>query len=396
MEKEQLASIERAEEAALNVLLNNSRGPYLALPRTAGWGYPEPYTRDLMISSLGILTSGNVRLIKKLRRVLETLAKNQSRLGHIPGLVHDPEDRGSSDTTPLFILVTGFFRKVTGETDFLQDAVQKAMLWMDYQSPDDRVIVAHLPTSTWLDEQWVLGYGLYVNTIVYSYLKLYQEFDKARYLENMMDKFKVTNGVMHRHVHEGLALHNKPYYAAWTYKVHGDERFDLMGNSLAILSGLASPSRSKRMISWIEQECQALREHGQLALQLPPHHFPYIRPEDPDWHPRYKKFCPPGEYCNGGVWPFVCGFYIAALVSAGAYQLAEEKLVNLTDLVRPARDHEVDYGFNEWFRAQDGTPRGEDWQTWSAAMYLYAAATVRQRKTPFFDEIRIKVHPDLE
>jgi glycogen debranching enzyme len=48
----------------------------------------------------------------------------------------------------------------------------------------------------------------------------------------------------------------------------------------------------------------------------------------------------------------------------------------------------VPYGFNEWFKAQNGKPRGQDWQTWSAAMYLYAAECVAKRRTPFFDEIR--------
>jgi len=320
------ALVERTKEAAVDVLLHNANGPYHSLPRTAGWGYPEPYTRDLLISSLGFYASGNAKLMKKLRRVLETLAKNQSRLGHIPGLVHDPEDRGASDTTPLFILSVGFYRQFTGETDFLEEAVRKAMLWMEYQSPDDRVMVAHLPTSSWRDEQWVLGYGLYVNTIVYSYLRLYGEFAKARSLVNMMDRFTVTKGVLHRHVHEGLALRYKPYYATWTYKVYSDERFDLMGNSLAILSGLASKSRARRMIPWLERECQALRENGELALDLPPNYFPYIRPEDPDWHRRYKEYNHPGEYLNGGVWPFVCGFYVAALVAVGAYRMAEEKL----------------------------------------------------------------------
>ncbi|HEY49986.1 MAG TPA: amylo-alpha-1,6-glucosidase [Dehalococcoidia bacterium] len=388
MNKELQALVERTKEAAVDVLLHNANGPYHSLPRTAGWGYPEPYTRDLLISSLGFYASGNAKLMKKLRRVLETLAKNQSRLGHIPGLVHDPEDRGASDTTPLFILSVGFYRQFTGETDFLEEAVRKAMLWMEYQSPDDRVMVAHLPTSSWRDEQWVLGYGLYVNTIVYSYLRLYGEFAKARSLVNMMDRFTVTKGVLHRHVHEGLALRYKPYYATWTYKVYSDERFDLMGNSLAILSGLASKSRARRMIPWLERECQALRENGELALDLPPNYFPYIRPEDPDWHRRYKEYNHPGEYLNGGVWPFVCGFYVAALVAVGAYRMAEEKLAALTDLVRPSRDHDVEFGFNEWFCAQDGTPRGEDWQTWSAAIYLYAATSVEQGRTPFFDEIR--------
>ena len=102
MERRDWKLIERARDAALNVLLHNAHGPYRQLPRTAGWGYPEPYTRDMMICSMGILVSGDKRLRKSLERVLETAAQNQSRLGHIPSLVHDRHDRGASDCTPLF------------------------------------------------------------------------------------------------------------------------------------------------------------------------------------------------------------------------------------------------------------------------------------------------------
>jgi len=35
-------------------------------------------------------------------------------------------------------------------------------------------------------------------------------------------------------------LDRKPYYALWSYKIHCSERLDLLGNSLAIISGLAS------------------------------------------------------------------------------------------------------------------------------------------------------------
>ncbi|MDO9579461.1 MAG: glycoside hydrolase 100 family protein [Bacteroidales bacterium] len=388
MKKEQSILIEQAKEAALEVLQHNSRGPYKSLPRTAGWGYPEPYTRDLMIASLGVLAHGDEKLIKTLRRVLQTLAKNQSRLGLIPSLVHDPEDRGASDTTPLFILAVGFFRKVTGEAEFLEEAVSKAMRWMEYRSPSDRIMVAQLPTSDWRDEQWIWGFGLYVNTIVYSYLRLYGQFEKAAFLERMMDRFTITSGLMHRHVHEGLTLRHKPYFATWSYKIYSSERFDLLGNSLAILSGLAHPSRARQIISWIEHECQAMREQGQLAIDLPPNFFPYIQPGDPDWRRRYEEYNLPGEYHNGGVWPFICGFYVAAIVAAGKLHLAEQKLVALTELVHPAREAQVTFGFNEWFRAQDGTPQGQDWQTWSAAMYLYAAISVEQKRTPFFGDIR--------
>jgi hypothetical protein len=38
---------------------------------------------------------------------------------------------------------------------------------------------------------------------------------------------------------------------------------------------------------------------------------------------------------NGGVWPFICGFYVAACAPAGQIDLAERKLLALTDLVKP-------------------------------------------------------------
>jgi len=380
--------VEQAKDAAVKVLLHNAHGPYRGLPRAAGWGYPEPYTRDLMISSLGILITKNKKLIRSLRKTLETLAQNQSRLGHIPSLVHDPTDRGSSDCTPLFLMAVGLFRQATGEHDFLSDAVNKAMVWMEYQSPSDRVMVDQLPTSDWRDEQWVLGYGLFVNTVVYIYLRLFNQHERASRLRDMMGHFTVKGDRQNRHVHEGLVLRHKPYYALWAYKVYRSERFDLLGNSLAILSGIASATRAENLITWIETECQALRKNEELALELPPNFFPYVRPGDPDWMPRYEKYNQPGEYHNGGVWPFICGFYVAALVAAGRQQLAEKKLSALAEMARPARQAEVEFGFNEWHRAQDGTPQGEDWQSWSAAMYLYAAACVEQKRTPFFDEVR--------
>ena len=383
-----LQKIERAKEAALEVLLHNAHGPFMGLPRTAGWGYPEPYTRDLMFSIFGIAVTGNLLLLDKIRKVLEKLAENQTQRGHIPSLVHDKEDRGSSDTTPLFLLGVGIFRKVTGEEKFLDSSVIKALTWMEYQSPSDRYLVAQQPTSDWRDEQWVTGYGLFVNTIVYSYLRLLGCNERAESVHREMSRFTITGGKIHHHVHEGLVVKHKPYYAFWSYKVHSSERFDLLGNSLAILSGIASPTRANEMVTWIEEECAAMQHRGELAVDLPPNFFPYINPNDPDWHPRYAEFNRPGEYHNGGIWPFICGFYVAALVAAKRYTLAQEKLLALTHCIKLSVTGNVEFGFNEWIKAQDGKPMGQDYQTWSAALYLYAAKCVEEKNTPFFDDIR--------
>jgi len=381
-------TIDEARQAALIVLRHNMRGPCHGLPRTAGWGCPEPYTRDLMIASLGILVSGDRELAAALRRTLEALAENQTERGHIPSLAHDPGDLGASDTTPLFLIGLALYRRAMDAPGFLDGAARKALTWIRHQSPDDQVMVGQLPTTDWRDEQVVFGFGLYVNVLVYIALRLFDKEAEASQLRELMNRLNVRGDHKNPHVHEGLVLPHKPYYALYSFKVYHNERFDLLGNSLAILAGIASPTRRRNMIAWVETESAHLRENGRLAVDVPPCLFPYIQPEDPDWWPRYARYNPPGCYHNGGVWPFVCGFYVAACVAAGRMRLAREKLAALTALVRPSHEKDLAWGFNEWIRAQTGAAAGRDWQTWSAAMYLYAAECVRTGRTPFFDDSR--------
>jgi Alkaline and neutral invertase len=380
--------IEMARQAAINVLLHNSRGIVRGLPRTAGWGYPEPYTRDLMIATLGIAVSGNKKLIESQRRVLQTLARNQSKLGHIPSLVNNREDRGASDTTPLFILAATIFRKLIHDQDFLEEAVRKAVKWMEYQSPFDRVLVAQQPTTDWRDEQWVMGFGLYVNTIIYSYLRLMGQNRRAKKLYESMAHLTISSRIKPQNVPEGLKIRHKPYFSCWSFKLYSSERFDLLGNSIAILSGLASFSRAKNIVHWIDVYCNVMKKNGDLAINLVPNFFPFIRPGDEDWRDRYAIYNKPGDYHNGGIWPFISAFYIAALVATCKYKQAEQQLLELTETIRKGADKSLEYGFNEWYKAQNGKPMGQDWQTWSAAMYLYAARCVETRTTPYFDEIR--------
>jgi hypothetical protein len=382
------SEIEAAKSAALDVLLHNTMHSKTGLPRTAGWEYPEPYTRDLMISAPGFLVSGRSELTDALRRTLKALARNQTGRGLIPGLAHDAEDLGSSDTTPLFLIGLALYRSYSGEKAFLDEAARKALQWLDYQSPDDRALIGQQPTSDWRDEQWVEGYGLYVNALYYMALRLHGRRHRAEMLRRLMNRFAITAHHKHAHVHEGLRVANKPYYALWTLKIHSNERFDLVGNSLAIIAGIPSRYRARNIISWVDRECQSLREGGLLSVDLAPNLFPYIERDHPDWRRRYEDYNQPGEYHNGGVWPFACALYIVSQVAAGRLRGARRSLQALTQLVKPSRRGDLEYGFNEWFKAQDGKPRGQDWQTWSAALYLYAAVCVERGCTPFMDGLR--------
>jgi len=383
MKPEHWQEVEAARQAALKVLIHNAHGPFMDLPRTAGWGYPEPYTRDLMFSTLGIMVSDNAELKKSVREVLVRLARGQTAHGHIPSLANNPNDLGASDTTPLFLVGLAVYRQATGQTKFLAGAANKALTWLEYQSPSDRLLIAQQPTSDWRDEQWVMGFGLYVNTLAYLAFSLHHKHKQAEGLHQLINTSR-------RSAKEapGLAMPIQPYYALWIYKGYYSARFDLLGNSLAILGGLTSQARAKRMIAWIETQCSHLRTAGLLNSELPPCLFPYINPNDSDWQPRYAIYNQPGHYHNGGIWPFICALYVAALVAARQFNLAEQKLYALTRLVRPARNRKLAYGFNEWFQAQDGSLQGQDWQSWSASLYLYAVAAVEQRHTPFFAQLR--------
>src|ERR1017187_10992629 len=95
-----------------------------------------------------------------------------------------------------------------------------------------------------------------------------------------------------------------------------------------------------------------------LMIRRPPRStlFPYTTL----FRSRYERYNRPGDYHNGGVWPFISGFYIAACVAAGRMDLAERKLLALTELVKPWHENEAEWGFNEWIHAQTGKPSGRD------------------------------------
>lgn len=93
---------------------------------------------------------------------------------------------------------------------------------------------------------------------------------------------------------------------------------------------------------------------------------------------------------NGGhrsMKSFICGC-VGRVPAARSNKLASRKLLALTALVKPWHENKAEWGFNEWIQAQSGKPSGRDWQTWSAAMYLYAAECVDRQGTPFFSAIR--------
>jgi glycogen debranching enzyme len=102
---------------------------------------------------------------------------------------------------------------------------------------------------------------------------------------------------------------------------------------------------------------------------------PVVRPGDADWRDYYGSLNAPHRYHNGGVWPFLGGFYVAALVKAGRHEAAGLALQSLSELNECGQ-------FNEWHHGKTGAPMGAQDQAWSAGMYLFAAECVKRGSVP--------------
>jgi hypothetical protein len=162
----------------------------------------------------------------------------------------------------------------------------------------------------------------------------------------------------------------RPFYLPYMGFRDYADRFDTLGNLLAILFGIASRAQANRILDYLHG-CGVNEPHPVASL------YPVVQPGDREWREyfRVRNLNQPHHYHNGGIWGFIGGFYVAALVQAGrldeaAYQLG--RLARMNQLgVRG------EWEFNEWYHGVSGRPMGFAGQSWSAAMYLYACDAVQ-------------------
>jgi glycogen debranching enzyme len=157
-------------------------------------------------------------------------------------------------------------------------------------------------------------------------------------------------------------VHEKYYLPYLGFRAVG-EWFDSLGNLLAILAGVANDDKTHIILDFISR-------HGLDAWPLRSL-TPAIQPGDSDWREYYSLINQPHHYHNGGVWPFIGGFYVAALVKAGRHVAAARTLRNLAALNLRGE-------FNEWHHGETGEPMGVKRQAWSAGLYLFAFECVHR------------------
>ena len=140
-------------------------------------------------------------------------------------------------------------------------------------------------------------------------------------------------------------ISSRPYYLPYVaFREYGDY-FDSLGNLLAILLGVADADRQRQILRYLRQ----------VGADQP---FPVraIHPPIFPWRQRLARVLsqpqpePAYQYHNGGIWPFVGGFYVATLVHTGRLEEARRQLHQLARANQQGLEEE--WEFNEWLHGR--------------------------------------------
>lgn len=334
-------------------------------------GYRGVWSRDSMITLISAsCTSLDSKTIKEaFKRSLITLAKHQSKLGQIPNAVHGFDtnkinvDFQSIDSSLWFILGEYYYKKFYGNELFVKhkDNIKRALTWLSYQDMGEDGLLEQLPTTDWQDA-FPHRYGHTINTQALYYHVLSFVGDKKE-----QERIKVSI-----EDEKNTGLWNGEFYYAYRWKNHNKykeigEWFDSLGNLLAIVFGLADEKKSNIILDYISDK--KINEPYPVKTIYPP-----IEKGSKYWQDYYLdcKAGTPNEYLNGGIWTFIGGFYVLALIKVKRFKEAEKELMKLAEA-------NLKGNYPEWINPLNKRTYGK-YQAWSAGTYIAAYESLKAKK----------------
>lgn len=374
------ALIETCTQASL-ALLQRNLTPHgiLAASRTEAAEarrYTRIFGRDAAICVMAMCGSGVPALEQGAVASLDALAAQQATNGQIPKYV-DPQGQdadfwylGCIDATLWWLIAVDHVRRHgdVGATHWA-DGVQRAIGWLLAQEHQHFRLLQQNEASDWADIMPRSGYVLYTNALWYEVKRRFA-LDHAdatqHHFNHLFNPFQRDLPEYHRARllrHYARRGRRDPglYLSFVNLAVVGDEG-DVFGNVLAIQSGLADAAMGAR----IAQTITAADADAPYPVRVVLH--PLTRQHDL-WR-RYMERHQQNlvhQYHNGGIWPFVGGFWVMALAQLGQRDLAWAELERLAQV--NALD---DWRFTEWFHGRSLQPMGMAGQSWNAATFLMA------------------------
>jgi glycogen debranching enzyme len=381
-------------------------------------GYTAIFGRDAAVCALGMAVSGDQHLEREAATALNTLSQHQAANGQIPKFVNlrpalpgpgraerwsrpaVAEGRrrrprtaaaaeadfwylGCIDSTLWWLIGLAVLDRLGRPKALLRRharGIRLAIQWLSAQEHQRFFLLQQNEASDWADIMPRSGFVLYTNALWYFTKRLFGIGHEAETRANF-------NGLFHP-FSAGLAEYRRArllneyvlrkardrdlFLSFVNFSFWGSEG-DVFGNALAVLLGLTDPLATDRTLDAL----MAARVNDPYPVRVVTHP---IRHRSSLWRPYMARHRQNQvwQYHNGGIWPMVGGFWIAALAGAGRRPQAR------ADLVRMARACAVrNWAFTEWLHGRTLAPRGMPGQSWNAAAFLFAQYVVEGGKGLF-------------
>jgi len=333
-------------------------------------GYKGVWSRDSVITLMGASLEKNPKIQEVFKKSLITLGNAQSERGQIPNAVLHFErkkpqvDFISIDSSLWFIIGHYIYKKRYNNKLFkkYKKNIEKAGFWLAFQDMGEDGMLEQLPTTDWQDA-FPHKYGRTINTqaLYYEVLKLTKQRKKAKKLKFNVDK------------NPEYELWNNEFYYAYRWKNHNKYKeigdwFDSLGNLLAIIFDLATKKQANKILDYIKKK--KINYPYPVKSISPP-----ITKKSKYWQDYYLD-CDAGtahHYLNGGIWTYIGGFYVLALIKMKKFKQAKQELEKLAEANLKGNS------FPEWIDPITKKTYGE-LQAWSAGMYILAYQSIKKKK----------------
>jgi glycogen debranching enzyme len=421
--KEKMGEIDNTYNEAINVLKQNITSMGFSASSQKVSNYYSVWARDHSVCVLASLFTEDKELIETSKKGILLLLRHQIENGQVPSYVEIEQRKKiygglgsitSIDSNMWVLIAAAALHKKTGDKRFISEKnisrykkINKLLKAFD--SNDCGLLEAHI-AGDWADVFNRTYHVLYDEVLYYQSLKslIYlfeegKERTKSEIIKKIIDKqlriAKKTKVRLKRRINQAFWFDEEqietffedymikdsfkgrvrgkeyPYYQSHLtpFKIEWHDRIEIFGNILAILTGVASKKRGRALMDYILKN--EINEPFPIKIL-----DPVVKENDPDWEEIYAEKERPYEYHNGGIWPFITGFWIMSLVKRKRKRTAKKDMIKFSDLMK-----EQNYVFNEYLNAESLRPVGKNFQAWSAAGFIIAYHALKNHNVnPFF------------
>src|SRR5215207_6479823 len=353
-----------------------------AEPRATKRGYTAIFGRDAAVCAIGMAASGDAQLEREAATGLHTLAQHQAPNGQIPKFV-DAYSReadfwyvGCIDATLWWLIAIAFLDMrglPRGLRQRYASQIKLAIRWLLAQEHQRCYLLQQNEASDWADIMPRSGFVLYTNALWYDVKRLYGLAHGEETRLNFNGLFHPFSAKLAEYRRARLlndyalrGARNRDLYLSFVNFSFFGEEGDVFGNVLAVLTGAADEKAGRRTLNAL-LKARVHEPYPVRAVVQP------ITGKSPLWRlymGRHRQNFV-WQYHNGGIWPMVGGFWVAALAKCGRQKEAQAQLVKLAKVCEIRQ-----WNFTEWLHGKTLAPRGMAGQSWNAAGYLMAERAV--------------------